>query len=472
MSDRPNTPVAQPGQLAFAPDDDVQDGYAMVGWNGPGDSLDGLLCADDAGGFAGLDAAFEEPEFARLQRAGLSPSHMFAYDTTIAPLDDNNGVFNAHIYGGIDDEDATPEWATSLSTSVARGEDATFADPSFVPRTTAVPSAVLINTKQYKTTDAGEMRTLHDLIPVPDSSIADVISLGVSTPMNPTSLGREELCREVHIDPRLSRSRTVRIPIADRTTGRSNPFDLTAAIADIVDLHTGTWFTNLRVEGAVIPCVTGAELVVGGSTNIVDCIGPSCHWRSFRALCGDDQTDEGRLPFPLLLRGRRLPMMTHASWVLRLTFDRSVRTVDTSTSYIAFDIVGDYDNSRFTSIPYLRFKNGGMEQGPNFQMLGYSNPTYGLLVRSASEAPIGLCKLHLKSVGAEVTLDSTFQLGEWSWFPFGQSMLINVPADRTLHLSRVDNVWLDVGCTGPVEVVSVSANVLQCRDGMANIAFI
>lgn len=250
--------------------------FASTQWEGPGDSLGGLMASSSGGDFTELDSAFAEPEWAKR----------------------GEGIH-----------------AVQPPVVVQKCEEIKPIEP---PTEFIVGTPVEPERRTYNTTESESMKEL---------------SLKFYT-------GNRNIKFNPILDEAPTYVRTHRIPIGDNVFGTFNTFNLTSQIMeDIFAAGKKTellGITNLRVEGPIMSYVKSVKLVC--SMKVIDTIYDFGSWRTFRALYADDQSDPGRMPFSCML-GNAIPQSPSTHWQLLVEFDKPAQTMNRDDAYISFDIV-------------------------------------------------------------------------------------------------------------------------------------
>lgn len=348
-------------------------------WNGPGDSLGGLMEANADGEFTSLDSAYAEPEWAKQMRLARETLQEVATET--------------------------PTKAVALPTeAVALPVEAAPTTPKQFEFSTSNPESIKEMITKFKHISGTKSE------------------FDVFNPLRKT---------------KLERIATLRIPIEDRVFGVFNSFSLEVNELKPIGL------TNVRIQGALAKHVVSAKLAC--SMKIIDTVYDYSSWQVFRALFADDQTEFGRLPFSCMLGNNAvLHNGTSQNWQLLLQFDKEAQqqTFDRSDSYIVFDVVEWTESIDYVHpIVYTELRKSSDM---------FTSDCAGILVRGSelTEASFG-------DAGSNVSLkfEQKYVLGQWNWYPLGQSMLCNLPSD--LLFQRLTKVSTNLDDTTGVVCVFV-----------------
>lgn len=225
--------------------------------------------------------------------------------------------------------------------------------------------------------------------------------------------------------------RTEHIPIADNTFSKVNKF--------AIPMTNGFHITNIRIDGPTLSddiLNMFEEVSLYKHDNVIDSAPTWSSWRAMRALFADDQTCPGRLPFSCTLRGHSVP---NEGFSLGIVFNKHIRTFDTSTIFISYDIVKTSEKSNY----FLKYTRVSHEKGPTVDIYGMHKAA-GFLIKGAAK-PVSIARDDVIT-----SIKAGFTLGDWTWYAFGQSMLVNYPTDELIdcktlaHLNMADNAEFDM----------------------------
>lgn len=254
-------------------------------WEGPGDSLGGLMPSSAGGDFTELESAFAEPEWAK-RGEGIK-----AVQSIIVP----------------------------------KCEEIKPIEPVVMEPLVMEPVLPIQETYNTMNSEAMKQLSLKFYTGSRNTKFNPVLN------ENPTYL------------------KTHRIPIGNNVFAAFNTFNLTSSIMDDISEAAKKMqvlgITNLRVEGPIMSYVKSVKLV--SSMQVIDTVYDFDSWRIFRALYADDQCEPGRIPFSCML-GNAIPQSQSIQWQIIMQFNKPAETMNRDDAYISFDVV-QCSSTEFTS---------------------------------------------------------------------------------------------------------------------------